>query len=115
MDDILIYTNRDLADYWLKLNLVLNKLNEAGLKLDIKKCKFAVKRTKYLGFIIELGKGICVDPQTVEAICGWEAPTNIKGVCSLVRFANFYRDFIDNFTILAVPLLQLVRKGARFI
>ena len=68
MDDVLIYTDGDLTDHWVKLNLVLSKLEEAGLKLDLGKCEFAVKRTKYLGFIIELDKGICINLAKVEAI-----------------------------------------------
>ena len=50
------------------MNLVLRKLEEVGLKLDLSKYKFIVKRTKYLGFIIKLGKGIYIDPEKVEAI-----------------------------------------------
>lgn len=114
MDDVLIYTDGDLTDHWQKLNLVLGKLQEAGLKLDLKKSEFAVQRTKYLGFIIELGKGICVDPEKVKAIQEWEAPTNIKGVRSFIGFANFYRAFISNFTELAAPLLPLIKKGTNF-
>lgn len=78
MDDVLIYTDGDLNDHWIKLKLVLTKLEEAGLKLDLKKSEFAVKRTKYLGFIIELGKGICVDPEKVAAIREWQPPTSVK-------------------------------------
>jgi RNase H-like domain found in reverse transcriptase/Reverse transcriptase (RNA-dependent DNA polymerase)/Integrase zinc binding domain/Integrase core domain len=115
IDDVLIYTDGDLTDHWEKLNLVLAKLEQAGLKLDLKKSEFAVKRTKYLGFIVELDKGICVDPEKVQAIREWEAPSTVKGVRSFVGFANFYRSFIGNFTDLAAPLLALTRKGAHFV
>jgi hypothetical protein len=36
--------------------------------VDIKKCEFEVKTTKYLGFIIEAGKGVRMDPDKVKAI-----------------------------------------------
>jgi hypothetical protein len=36
--------------------------------VDIKKCEFEVKTTKYLGFIIEAGKGISIDPAKIAAI-----------------------------------------------
>lgn len=112
LDDVLIYTDGSEADHWEKVQLVLQKLEAAGLQLDLKKCEFARKKVKYLGFIIELGKGISVDPDKVAAIKSWEAPANVKAVQSFVGFANFYRDFIPQFSNIAEPLLCLTRKGA---
>lgn len=40
----------------------------ANLKLDIKKCDFAVKRARYLRFISTMGEGISVDPEKKIAI-----------------------------------------------
>ena len=114
MDDILIYTDGDLDEHWIKLQLVLARLEQAGLKLDLKKCEFGVKQTKYLGFIIKLGEGISVDPEKVAAVKGWEAPTSVKGVRSFVGFANFYREFIDSFSEIAEPLVSLTKKSANF-
>ena len=48
-DDILIYS-KTLKD-------VLQRLQEAGLKVDINKCKFHVQETKFLGLIVSI-KGI---------------------------------------------------------
>jgi hypothetical protein len=47
---------------------VLSKLQAAGLFVDIKKCEFEVKETKYLGFIVEAGKGIRMDLAKIVAI-----------------------------------------------
>ena len=58
--------------------------------MDIKKCEFEVKTTKYLRFIIEAGKGISMDLAKVAAICEWEALKIVKGVRSFLGFANFY-------------------------
>jgi hypothetical protein len=62
--------------------------------VDIKKCEFKVKTTKYLSFIIKAGKGTRIDPKKIKAIKEWEAPKTVKGVQSFLRFANFYRRFI---------------------
>jgi hypothetical protein len=43
-------------------------MGKAGLPLDIKKCEFDVKSTKYLRFVIEAGKGLRMDPEKVKAI-----------------------------------------------
>lgn len=107
LDDVLIYTNGPLSEHRRQVNQVLQKLGEAGLPLDIKKCEFEVKSTKYLGFIIEAGRGLSMDPEKIKAIKDWEAPKTVKGVRSFLGFANFYRRFIKNFAGLAAPLTRL--------
>lgn len=115
LDDILIYTNGDRQDHWEKVNAVFERLNKAGLRLDPKKCEFGVKETKYLGFIINLGQGIKVDPEKIEAIKSWEAPISVKGVGSFLGFANFYREFISHFSKLTQPLFDLTKKDHPFL
>ena len=58
--------------------------------MNIKKCKFEVKTTKYLRFIIKAGKGISMDLAKIAAIREWEALKIVKGVRSFLGFANFY-------------------------
>jgi hypothetical protein len=86
---------------------VLSKLQIAKLYIDIKKCEFEVKSTKYLGFIVEAGKGISMDPAKVAAIRKWEAPSTVKGVRLFLGFANFYQKFIRNFAQVTTPLTRL--------
>ena len=45
-------------------------MREAGLQLDIDKCEFEVQSTKYLGFILEAGQGVHIDPAKIAAIVG---------------------------------------------
>ncbi|KAI0991828.1 hypothetical protein K3495_g16359 [Podosphaera aphanis] len=94
--------------------MVLERLGQAGLQMDPEKSEFAVKETKYLGFIISVAEGIKVDPLKVQAIKEWQAPTSTKGVRSFIGFANFYRDFIPNFGRIAEPLLSIIKKNTPF-
>jgi hypothetical protein len=110
MDDVMIYSDGSYKDHMAKVRQVVERLAKAGLKLDIDKCEFAVKEVKYLGFIISAGEGVKVDPEKVDAIRSWEAPTTVKAVRSFLGFANFYRDFIEDFSELAAPLVRLTRK-----
>ena len=55
-----------------------------------------------------------MDPVKVKAIAEWEAPTSVKGVRSFLRFANFYRRFIKDFSDLVRPLTDLTHKDRHF-
>ena len=115
IDDVLIFTNGSLNKHREHVTRVLERLQQAGLYVDIDKCEFEVTTTKYLGFIIEAGKGLRMDPAKVEAIVNWSAPTSVKGVRAFLGFANFYRRFIKDFSAEVAPLDRLTKKNARFI
>ena len=66
LNDILIYSE-DPLEYELYVRKVLERLRKAQLEVDIKKCEFSVKRTKYLGFIVSTN-GLEVDPEKIEVI-----------------------------------------------
>jgi hypothetical protein len=111
MNDVLIYSDEFYQNYMSKVKKVLRRLYKAGLKFDIEKSEFAFSKVKYLRFIISAGEGIKVDPGKVKAIKKWKAPTTVKGVRSFIRFSNFYRGFIENFSEVAAPLMLLTRKN----
>jgi hypothetical protein len=68
IDDILIFSSGSLADYRDKVRKVLQRLQEAGLQLNIGKCEFEVKTIRYLGFVIEADVGVSIEPEKVKAI-----------------------------------------------
>ena len=51
LDNILIYLDNTL-EYENYIKLVLQRLYEVSLQVDIKKTEYYIIRTKYLGFII---------------------------------------------------------------
>ena len=112
VDDVIIYSDGDLEDHFKKVSKVLNSLKTAGLRLDLDKCAFGVTKIKYLGFIIEAGVGVKVDPDKVLAICDWEEPNNVSEVRSFLGFSNFYREFIPRFSSVCEPLNNLTKRGA---
>ncbi|XP_044724606.1 reverse transcriptase (RNA-dependent DNA polymerase) domain-containing protein [Hirsutella rhossiliensis] len=114
LDDVLIYSSGSKADHEAKVRRVLQALADAGLHLDPAKCEFSVQEVKYLGFIVNAGKGIACDPEKQRAIREWEAPTTVKGVRSFLGFANYYRIFIPDYAKITQSLDALLKKGTAF-
>ena len=110
VDDILIYSG-DLLEHEVHVKMVLQRLRDAGLQVDIKKSEFGVQSTKFLGFIIST-TGVGMDPEKVEVVKNWQTPTSVKGIQSFIGFCNFYRPLLKNFGRVARPLTSLLKKGA---
>ena len=50
IDDILITSNATFSDYMKKLQQVLDRLEKAGFKANVRKCTFATDKVEYLGY-----------------------------------------------------------------
>jgi hypothetical protein len=115
VDDVLVFSDGSLQEHEDHVRQVLMKMQDAGLFLDIDKCEFSVTRTKYLGFILDVNKGVEMDPEKVKAILDWEPPKTVKAVRSFLGFANFYRTFIRDYSDIVRPLTELTHKERTFL
>ncbi|KAG1177838.1 hypothetical protein G6F36_010757 [Rhizopus arrhizus] len=113
LDDILIFTDGDEELHKKHVKLVLEKLNDAKLIINTKKCLFNRKELTFLGFNIS-AKGILPAAKKVQAIMDWPEPTNVQQVRQFMGLAQHYRRFIKNFAGIAAPLTDLTKgSGAK--
>ncbi|QRW23943.1 Retrotransposable element Tf2 protein [Rhizoctonia solani] len=110
LDDILIYSKDD-ASHTQHVHKVLRRLMENQLFCKASKCTFHVTSVEYLGIIVS-DKGFSLDKLKIQAIQEWPTPTKVKEVQSFLGFANFLRRFVANFSHMARPLHNLVKKDA---
>jgi len=61
--------------------------------ITIKKCKFYIIKTNFIGFIIKL-KYINIDLKKIKTIVNWQDPENIISLRLFLGFYNYYRRFI---------------------
>ena len=61
------------------------------------------------------GQGVFVDPQKVAAVENWEQPQTITEVRTFLGLAGYYQRLVKDFSVIALPLTKLTRKGVQFV
>ena len=112
LDDIIIFSS-NLEDHEKHIQQVFDCVRQHNLKLKLPKCEFLQKQTQYLGFIIS-EDGIMANPGKVKVIKEMPPPTNVHEVRSFIGMCSYYRRFLPNFSQIAMPLIKLTKKYAKF-
>ena len=106
IDDILVYSKNE-EEHKEHLRLVLGKLREHQLYAKFSKCEFWLKEVGFLGHVIS-GERIAVDPTKVVTVTNWESPTIVGEIRSSLGLAGYYQRFIENFSNIAKPMMELL-------
>lgn len=113
LDDLLI-TSASFEDHIKLLITIANCLTHAKLTINLEKSKFMLKETKYLGHII--GNGcLKVDDSKIAAIAAYTQPKNVRQVRRFLGICGWYRRFIQNFSTVAAPLTEVLKKNKKFV
>jgi hypothetical protein len=113
LDDIIVY-GKTRDELITRLKIVLTRLKEKRLRVNEKKCLFAVERIKFLGFIVS-AEGLELDPDKTQGLADMcmDAP-DIVTVKSFLGLANYFAEFIPDLSRVAYPLFNLTKKGVKF-
>ena len=114
LDELLAnYADISSEEHLKHLKLVFNRVREAGLTLNLKKCVFATGEVDYLGHHVGLGKVLPIEKK-VEALMNFPRPTTRKQLQSFLGLASYYRKYIPHFAWLSAVLSDLLRKNTKF-
>ena len=86
LDDILIFSNT-AEEHLKQIQIVIDRLKAAQLKLKKSKCSFFKKELYYLGHLLII-EGVKPQIEKVKAIHAMKPPVNPKGVREFFRFSG---------------------------
>ena len=109
LNDIIIFS-KTAEEHEKHVKLVLQALNQAKMILNLHKCTFFAKQTKFLAHIIS-HDGSKPDPRNIAKVLDWPTPRTITEVRGFNNLAGHYRRYIKDFAELARPLTDL-QKGS---
>ncbi|KAJ0494330.1 putative nucleotidyltransferase, Ribonuclease H [Helianthus annuus] len=112
IDDILVYS-KNKEEHETHLRAVLETLRQKKLYAKFSKCEFWLNQVAFLGHVIS-ADGIMMDPAKIEAITKWPRLTLVTEIRSFLGLAGYYRRFVEGFSMIALPLTQLLRKGVKY-
>ena len=108
MNDFVIpaKTKKELEERMIQFLKTAEKHN---LCFKQSKCDFDIEEILILGVIVRKEQ-VKMEQEKIKAVKKWKTPMKTKDVESFLRFANFYRQFIQNFSHTAKPLNELKGK-----
>jgi hypothetical protein len=56
-----------------------------------------------------------VDPSKVQEVMDWKPPKSVHQIRSFLGLAGYYRRFIPDFSRIAKPMTELLKKGVKFV
>ena len=107
LNDILIYNN-NRKNHIKHVNKVFEKFQKIECFLDINKCEFFIIEMKYLNFIITI-ENIKMNSIKIDVVINWKTFRCFKNVQIFLKFANFYKKFIFDYSKITISLIKLTR------
>jgi hypothetical protein len=112
IDDILIFSNTK-EEHEKHLRIVFEKLRSNQLYAKFSKCEFWLTEVAFLGHVFSAG-GISVDPSKVKDVLNWMPLMNASEIRSFLGLADYYHQFIKDFSEIAKPMTRLLKKNKDF-
>ncbi len=109
MDDILVYGD-SMEQHDAQLEKVMQRIDQAGLKLNKEKCSFRQSQLRFLGHLINQSGVRQRSGSKVEAIRKLSPPTNVQELKRILGMVNYLGRYIPNLSTIGQPLYELLKS-----
>ncbi len=109
MDDLFIITRGILDEHLKKMETVLTRLCDAGLKVNAAKSSFCAHEIEHLGFILTRD-GIKSQPKKEQVILALNPPNKVKELRHFLGMVLYYQDMWARRSEMLAPLTDLMEE-----
>lgn len=113
VDDVIIAATT-AEDFVSRVDETLKRLQEANLRVKTSKCRLGEQTITYLGHKVD-GNGVQLTEDRRKAFDEIRRPNSTADVRVFLGMTNYFRQFIENFAVIAAPLNKLTKKNESFI
>jgi len=92
---------------------LLRRMEENNLFVKPEKCVWKVKEVGFLGMIIG-PDGVRMEKKKIQGVVDWLVPRSVKDVQKFLGLANYYRQFVKDFTKIVQLLYEMTRKEIKW-
>lgn len=107
IDDVFFADDTE-EEHLERLQQVVERLTEAGLKLNLKKCQFGQFQVNYLGFQVDADLGLSDGYR--EKLQQITPPTSENDLQKILGLCNYVRDHVPSYQKYAKPLYACLKK-----
>lgn len=102
IDDITIHS-KSIEDHFKHIQIVIETLAKANLKLNASKCQWFKTELNILGHnVSEIG--ISMDKSKIESVLNFPTPSTLREILVFLGMTGYYRSFIKNYASITQPL-----------
>jgi hypothetical protein len=73
-----------------------------------------MEEVAFLGHVLS-AEGVAVDLSKIEAVSKWQSPKSVTEIRSFLGLAGYYRRFIENFSKIAKPMTELLKRNIPYV
>ena len=109
LNDILIFLEFE-EEHLSHVKEILERLRQYQLYAKLSKCQFFTTQVEFLRFIISIDD-VTMNSSRVKAIASWFTSKTYREVQVFLRFVNFYKRFVYEYSRIASFLIDLLQEN----
>lgn len=111
--DDLLCVSKSSEEHLEKIEKMLKKLKDGAMTIGFKKSKMFRKEITFLGHVLNT-EGIKPEPGKIEGIKQFPRPRRLRQLRGFLGLMDFYSKFARRYAHVTAPLMELLRKGAKW-